>query len=502
MSSFKPVQIEALPKKASFLSQEQLNWKQYSLPATVKDSALIQHVDIASEEPFQFAISSSNRVQIYNPASRDITCRLTKFKLNAFGATFRGDNKLLAAGSDEGTVKLFDIKTKAVLRQFIGHKRPTRRVTFANKGQHVVSFSDDTTVAVWDIPQQAQILSMTHHEDYVRCGRVAPASTDLLLTASYDHSAALVDIRAGKPGLVVDHGAPIDAVEMLPSGSIFFTAGGNLIKIWDVASGRKLIQLCQHHKAITCLSVSSSGDKLLSGSLDRHVKVYDVQNYQVVHSVSYPSPILCMAMAQDASVFVVGSETGLVTIHRKKDTRSHDDETKVESNVRKAVFIPDDDDIVLDTKHFTQASKLQNQLRRFEFTTALKTAFAQATQCNRPELFMATCDEIARRRTLEQALEKIDEKHQNAILDFICKYVTLPRYEHVLLDLIEVMTRVLQKRREWDDVLWLKLKALAHQIDRLHATQNECQKLVAMIETLSTKNRQNVTAQPMTLDPI
>ena len=81
MTAFKPVQTEALPKKATFVSQEELHWKKYALPVTVKDSALIQHIDIASEEPFQFAISSSNRVQIYNPASRDVTCRLTKFKV-------------------------------------------------------------------------------------------------------------------------------------------------------------------------------------------------------------------------------------------------------------------------------------------------------------------------------------------------------------------------------------------------------------------------------------
>lgn len=100
---------------------------------------------------------------------------------------------------------------------------------------------------------------MAHHKDYVRCGRVAPGSTNLLLTASYDHTAALVDIRTGQAGLVVDHGSPIEAVEMLPSGSIFFTAGNNLIKVWDAGTGRKLTQLCQHHKTITCLCKFKGG---------------------------------------------------------------------------------------------------------------------------------------------------------------------------------------------------------------------------------------------------
>lgn len=64
------------------------------------------------------------------------------------------------------------------------------------------------------------------------------------------------------------------------------------------------------------------------------------------------------------------------------------------------------------------------------------------------------------------------------------------------------MIRVLQKRREWDDVVWLKLEELTHQIDRLHSIQGECQKLIAMIETINTKNRESVIVQPMPLDSV
>ncbi|XP_003744100.1 U3 small nucleolar RNA-associated protein 15 homolog [Galendromus occidentalis] len=500
MTAFKPVQAEALPKKATFLNQEELDWKKYALPVTVKDSALIQHVDIASEEPFQFAISSSNRVQIYSPASRDVTCRLNRFGLNAFGAIFRGDNKLLAAGSDDGSIRLFDIKTKAPLRHFVGHTQATRRIAFTDGGKQIVSFSDDRTVGLWDIPQQTRVLSVSHHKDYVRCGRPVPGTANVILTGSYDHTAALVDLRNGQPGLTVDHGAPIEAVEMLPSGSIFFTAGANLVKVWDAASGRKLMQLCQHHKTVTCLSVSACGGKLLSGSLDRHVKIYDVINYRVAHSVSYPSPILCMAMSPDSSVFVVGSETGLVTIHRKKEARVV--EEKSENNLRQAVFIPDADDIVLDTAPNTKSSKLQNLLRRFEFTTALQTSFSHASRMRKPEIFLATCDEVARRRMLEITMAKLGEKYQNAVLDFICKYITLPRYEGALLDLTEVMSRVLQKRREWDDVLWLKLEELQQQVNKLYSAHNDCKKLVAMIETINMRRQESKSDEPLFLDPI
>lgn len=71
-----------------------------------------------------------------------------------------------------------------------------------------------------------------------------------------------------------------------------------------------------------------------------------------------------------------------------------------------------------------------------------------------------------------------------------------------LLDLTEVLSRVLQKRREWDDVLWLKLEELQQQINKLYSAQNDCKKLVAMIETINTENREPKSHEPLFLDPI
>ncbi len=36
--------------------------------------------------------------------------------------------------------------------------------------------------------------------------------------------------------------------------------------------------------------------RLLSGSLDHHVKVYDLTSYEVVHSLKFPAPVLSVAV--------------------------------------------------------------------------------------------------------------------------------------------------------------------------------------------------------------
>jgi len=53
-----------------------------------------------------------------------------------------------------------------------------------------------------------------------------------------------------------------------------YAAGDNLIKIWDVLSGgRLLMALSSHHKTVTSLCFAMNYKRLVSASLDRLVTV-------------------------------------------------------------------------------------------------------------------------------------------------------------------------------------------------------------------------------------
>ena len=81
----------------------------------------------------------------------------------------------------------------------------------------------------------------------------------------------------------------------MTASSLYISTGGTEIRVWDaVAGGRLLAKLCQHHKTVTCLCLGSGNKRLLSGSLDRHVKIYDISSYQVVHTLDYPNAVLSL----------------------------------------------------------------------------------------------------------------------------------------------------------------------------------------------------------------
>lgn len=60
-----------------------------------------------------------------------------------------------------------------------------------------------------------------------------------------------------------------------------FSKQFKLIQVWD--AGRKVPRLIQevreHNKAVTCLCLSSSSDKLYSGSLDKTIRVSNIMSF-------------------------------------------------------------------------------------------------------------------------------------------------------------------------------------------------------------------------------
>ena len=76
--------------------------------------------------------------------------------------------------------------------------------------------------------------------------------------------------------------------------------------------GKLLHSFSNHQKTITSLSLDSSGSRILSGSLDGLVKIYDVATYEVVHGMKYNTPLLSVALSvnkNNNSGFVLNKTT-------------------------------------------------------------------------------------------------------------------------------------------------------------------------------------------------
>uniref|UniRef100_A0A8C5YD61 U3 small nucleolar RNA-associated protein 15 homolog n=1 Tax=Microcebus murinus TaxID=30608 RepID=A0A8C5YD61_MICMU len=252
--------------------------------------------------------SASSRIHIYGRYSQEPIKTFSRFKDTAYCATFRQDGKLLVAGSEDGGIQPFDISGRTPLRRFEGHTKAVHVVDFTADKYHVVFGADDYTVKLWDIPNSKEILTFKEHSDYARCGCASKLNSDLFITGSYDHTVKMFDARTNKSVLSVEHGQPVESVLLFPSGGLLVSAGGRYVKVWDMLKGGQLlVSLKNHHKTVTCLCLSSSGQ--------RKVKVYSTASYKVVHSFDYAALILSLALSHQDETIVVGMTNGILSVN-------------------------------------------------------------------------------------------------------------------------------------------------------------------------------------------
>lgn len=75
---------------------------------------------------------------------------------------FSCDNKLIAVGSDDKTVKIVNVNEKKTVLSLDSHENWVKSVRFSVDSQLVLSSGDDKTSKIWDVNKEKMILNFDH----------------------------------------------------------------------------------------------------------------------------------------------------------------------------------------------------------------------------------------------------------------------------------------------------------------------------------------------------
>ncbi|KAG5649020.1 hypothetical protein DXG03_000369 [Asterophora parasitica] len=460
---YQPVVVQTHPRPStSKHSPESRFWRQFKHPVFVKEYAPITSVHFSPSKPHRYAVTAATRVQIYAPRTQKITKTISRFKDVARSGSIRQDGKLVVAGDDSGLIQVFDINSRAILRTLDSHKQPVHVTKFsALSPTQVLSCSDDTTAKIWDVPSQSTISTFTSHTDYVRSGQISTSNPHLVLTGSYDSTVRLFDSRSGECEMVMGESStasetgstPVEQVLMFPSGTVALSSAGPIIRVWDlVAGGRCIRALSNHQKTVTAMSFDAKAGRLLTGSLDQMIKVYDVSTYKVVHTMRYPAPILCLAISPDETHLVAGMSDGTLSVRRRQTKAAEAADPVRLDNFESFLGAPigqgssrgkvqstslgSVDELRVESRRTARLKDYDRLLKSFKYSAALDSVLRKQVP---PTTTFSLIQELIHRDGLRTALSGRDDVLLEPVLRLLVKYVTDPRFGEMVCDVAGIV---------------------------------------------------------------
>ena len=282
--------------------------------------------------------------------------------VNTISLAFSPDDHVLASGDSTGIVHLWDVASGTSLGEMVGHTQPVNALAFSEDGQTLRSISDDGTSRLWDLTTQQEVtdglLPLTSRKGMA----ISLAGNEV--AGKLDTGIIVQDLATGEevsPPLL-GHSAFIHQMQFSPDGSLLASASfDSQVILWNLKTGQPLHPPLEGHEGrALAVAFSPDGKILATGGTDGKIFLWNVSTGTrlAVPDMGHGNWVRVLRFTPDGQRLISGDADGTILVwdmNLFRQLMGH------ENTVRALDFSPDG--------HTLASGSFDGSVRRWDLVT-------------------------------------------------------------------------------------------------------------------------------------
>jgi WD40 repeat protein/serine/threonine protein kinase len=277
------------------------------------------------------------------PHSRKLLHTFSGHTSRVSAVSFSADGRFILSGSQDGTLKLWEVATGLCLHTFTSaeHNSGVNSVSLSTSGRFALSgngippllqmihASDvlnsfggyDNALKLWEISTGLCLQTLTGHIGSVNSANFS-ADERFILSGGEDKVLKLWKVETGKClQTFTGHTGCITAASLSADGQFALSGSHDAtLKLWEITTGKCLRTFTGHTNGVDSVSLSSDGQFALSGSSDKTLKLWDVTTGKCLRTFTgHTNGVDSVSLSSDGQFALSGSNDNTLKLWNSKD---------------------------------------------------------------------------------------------------------------------------------------------------------------------------------------
>ena len=308
--------------------------KQYNLFKTIPNSfsniTLTKTLNSHTKAVWATAVSANGQVlasgsqdctiKVWNAATGKLQRTLMGHKGTIRTLAMSADGRILASGSGDTTVKLWNLATGKLIRTFSGHSSPVWSVAIAKDGKTLISASENGSVSIWNVVTGFTKTIKSAHSSRIFTIALSP-DEQTFATGSADRTIKLWQLSTGKLIRTINgHTNAVRTIAYSPDGQQLASGSWDTtIQIWNPHTGKRLQTLAGHSDRIVTVAFSNDGQQLASAGIEPTIKLWDTKSGKLIRQLPGHSDwILSLSTVASTNNLISSSKDKTIKIWQRQ----------------------------------------------------------------------------------------------------------------------------------------------------------------------------------------